>query len=231
MKTTVEIPDPLFRAARKHCAEHGISFRQLIEAGLRQAIDRKQPASSFRMKPFGFRGEAQLEQDWAADPRDDLSRSWRIQRGGWTIEVIAVDTNILVYAHRQESPWHAAAAACLISLAEGGMPWAIPWPCVHEFFSVVTHPRIFRPPTPARLALTDLDAWFESPSLRLIGENEAYWPRIRHLLEKGSVAGPMVHDARIAAICQSHGVEALFSADRDFSRFPGLAVRNPLVSG
>jgi hypothetical protein len=66
VKTTVEIPDPLFRAARKHCAEHGISFRELIEAGLRQAIDRKPPASIFRMKPFGFRGEAQLEQDWGA---------------------------------------------------------------------------------------------------------------------------------------------------------------------
>jgi len=145
--------------------------------------------------------------------------------------VIAVDTNILVYAHRLESPWNAAATACLQALAEDELPWAIPWPCIHEFYSVVTHPRIFRPPTPARRALADLDAWFESPSLRLIGENEGYWQRLRELLGKANLAGPMVHDARIAAICQSHGVESLLSADRDFSRFPGLAVRNPLVSG
>jgi len=66
VKTTVEIPDSLFRSARKHCAENGITFRQLIEAGLRLAIEKKKPASRFRMKPFGFRGEGQIEQDWAA---------------------------------------------------------------------------------------------------------------------------------------------------------------------
>lgn len=54
----------------------------------------------------------------------------------------ALDTNILVYAHRLDSPWNLQAAATLIRLAEGRDPWAIPWPCVHEFFSIVTHPRI-----------------------------------------------------------------------------------------
>ena len=141
----------------------------------------------------------------------------------------AVDTNILVYAHRIDSPWHERAAATLILLAEDKSPWAIPWPCVHEFFSIVTHPRIYRPPTPVARALADLEAWFESPSLRLIGEPDGYWGVLREVLRTSMVAGPMVHDARIAAICRAHGVETLLSADRDFSRF-GIMIRNPLIA-
>ena len=140
----------------------------------------------------------------------------------------AVDTNILVYAHRQDSPWHDIAEATLRTLAEGTEPWAIPWPCVHEFFGVATHPRIYKPPTPPTVALADLDVWFESPSLRLIGETERYWSVLKDILQTSGVVGPMVHDARIAAICQAHGVRTLLSADRDFSRF-GISVRNPLV--
>lgn len=141
----------------------------------------------------------------------------------------AVDTNILVYAHRADSPWHARSAACLIVLAENPAPWAIPWPCVHEFLAIVTHARVFRPPTPLDRAVADLEVWFESPSLRLIGEGAGYWPRLQAAMKRGGVAGALVHDARIAAICQSHGVDTLLTADRDFSRFPGLKVRNPLV--
>ena len=140
----------------------------------------------------------------------------------------AVDTNILVYAHRQDSPWHAGAKSALLSLAEGREPWAIPWPCVHEFFSITTHPRVYKPPTPPAQAVADLDVWFESPSLRLIGETDLYWDVLKEILRTSGVAGPMVHDARIAAICQAHGVKTLLSADRDFSRF-GISVRNPLV--
>ena len=61
--------------------------------------------------------------------------------------MIAVDTNILVYSVREDSPWHTAALAAVRSLAEGDPAWAIPWPCIHEFLAVVTHPRIYRPPT------------------------------------------------------------------------------------
>jgi predicted nucleic acid-binding protein len=100
--------------------------------------------------------------------------------------VIAVDTNILVYAHRRDASFHQAAARVMKDLAEGRPAWALPWACLHEFVGVVTHPRIYSP-----------------PSTRA--------------------------DARIAAICGSHGVRELWTADRDFSRFRGLTVRNPLV--
>ncbi len=143
--------------------------------------------------------------------------------------MIAVDSNLLVYAHREDSPWYDAAYACIVKLAEGQGPWAIPWPCIHEFLAIVTHPRIYTPPTPLEKALDQVEAWLESPSLVLLSESEDYWQQLRSMLQSGRVSGPQVHDARIAALCQQHGVSELWTIDRDFGRFPGLTVKNPLI--
>ena len=143
--------------------------------------------------------------------------------------MIAVDTNLLVYAHRKDSPWHEAAAERLRGLAEQPAPWAIPWPCLHEFLAIVTHPRIYAPPTPAPIALDQVNAWLESPSLMLLGETAGYWPVLRETVGAGQATGGLVQDARVAALCRYHGVRELWSADRDFSRFPHVTVRNPLV--
>lgn len=144
--------------------------------------------------------------------------------------MIAVDTNILVYCHREESTFHSRAADLVRDLGETASLWAIPWPCIHEFFAIVTHHRIYSPPTPTADALEQIVCWFESPTLTTIGEHGArYFGYLRHILTASQATGPRVHDARIAAICLAHDVEELWSADRDFSRFPGLRVRNPLV--
>jgi toxin-antitoxin system PIN domain toxin len=143
--------------------------------------------------------------------------------------VIALDTNLLVYAHREDSPWHAEAYQAVAGLAEGTSPWAIPWPCIHEFLAIVTHPRIYAPPTPLVVALDQVGVWLESPSLVLLAEGPGYWPRLRDVLDGSRVVGPQIHDARVAAICEHHGVRELWTADRDFGRFPGLRIRNPLV--
>jgi len=115
-------------------------------------------------------------------------------------------------------------------LAGGRAPWAIPWPCVHEFTNIVTHPRIYDPPSTVEQAVAQVDAWLESPSLVMLGESAGYWPVLRKQLLNARVAGPRVHDARIAAICLEHIVAELWTADRDFSRFPLLRTSNPLVA-
>ena len=143
--------------------------------------------------------------------------------------MIAVDTNILIYAHREEHEWHAAAAAKVKSLAEGRAAWAIPWPCVHEFFAIVTRANIFNPPSTAVQALAQLEAWLASPSLHLIGESVHHLSTLKRLATAAKIRGAAIHDARIAAICVDHGVAALWTADRDFSRFPELKVKNPLA--
>ncbi len=144
--------------------------------------------------------------------------------------MIAIDTNILVYAHRAESEWHDAANARIVELAEGRAPWAIPWPCIHEFLAIVTHPKVFAPSTPLASAIDQVDAWLESPTLVLLSESGNYWSELRTTIRTARVVGPQVHDARVAALCLQYGVRELWSADRDFNRFPRLTVRNPLVA-
>ncbi len=143
--------------------------------------------------------------------------------------MIALDTNILIYAHREDAPFHRQAARCVSRLAEGRSAWAIPWPCLHEFLAIVTRQGIYRPPTPLTVALDLVDSLLESPTLVLLAESDLHWAELRDLLTAGHVTGGRVHDARIAALCRQHGVRELWSADRDFGRFPGFDVVNPLV--
>jgi toxin-antitoxin system PIN domain toxin len=140
-----------------------------------------------------------------------------------------IDTNILVYAHRAESPWHEKAARCVKQMSEGGLPWLIPWPCIHEFLGIVTHPRIFNPPSPQTVAFDQVQAWLDSSSLVLASETSSHWPTLQKVMHSSKAAGPMIHDARIAVICIDHGVDEFLTADRDFSRFPDLKTRNPLI--
>lgn len=142
--------------------------------------------------------------------------------------MIAVDTNLLVYAHRPDFAWHAGAVACLQGLAEHSATWAIPWHCCIEFVATVTHPRKFREPSSMAVALDQVAAWSESPSLRILVDSPRAQQVWRDLVAAADSAGPLVHDARIAAICLAEGVTELWSADRDYARFPQLKTRNPL---
>lgn len=143
--------------------------------------------------------------------------------------MIALDTNILVYAHRRDSRWNIPAVQTLETLANGRSAWAIPWPCLHEFYAIVTHPRIYAPATTPAQALSQLRAWRESPGLTLLSEDDAYWSSFETVVDHSRVTGGAIHDARIAALCLRHGVQELLTADRDFSRFPSLTTRNPLI--
>jgi uncharacterized protein len=143
--------------------------------------------------------------------------------------LIAIDTNVLVYAHRRDSEWHEPAAALMRRLAEDRVEWAIPWPCIHEFLAIVTHPRIYEPPSTTKQAVDQVDAWLGSPSVVLLAETHDHWAALRELVSKGKIQGPLIHDARIAALCLTNGIAELLTADRDFGRFSTLAVRNPLL--
>jgi len=143
--------------------------------------------------------------------------------------MIAVDTNLLVYAHREDSPWHEEALAALTGLANSGRPWAITWSAFHEFIAVVTHPKLYDPPTPLATALKTIEAWQSSSGLRMINEGPGYLDTFSSIAMSGKIKGPKTHDARIAATCLHHRVKTLWTADRDFSAFPKLKCENPLV--
>ncbi|MEM9079569.1 MAG: TA system VapC family ribonuclease toxin [Verrucomicrobiota bacterium] len=144
--------------------------------------------------------------------------------------MIAVDTNILVYAHREDSPWHEEALAKLTELANSGQHWAITWSTYHEFIAIVTHPKIYQPPTPLTTALKAMAAWQSSPGLRMINEGPGYLETFSQLSKAAKIKGPKTHDARIAAICLHHKVKTLWTADHDFSAFPKLNCENPLIT-
>ncbi len=140
--------------------------------------------------------------------------------------MIAVDTNVLVYAHRVEAPHHERAAEVVASLSASR--WAIPWACVHEFLAVVTNPRIFTTPTPTAVALEAMSATQAAGALFLTEAGD-HLTHLASLLAKSGAHGARIHDARIASVCLSHGVKELWTADRDFGYFPDLRTRNPLV--
>jgi uncharacterized protein len=142
--------------------------------------------------------------------------------------VLAVDTNILVYAHRREASEHAVAFEVVRGLAEGERSWAVPWPCLYEFWSVVTNPKIWKESAShPDQAWGQIEAWLASPTLRLLGETSDFTSLLGRFLIRPRVRGAVVHDARVAALCVAHGVEALLTRDRDFSLFEELRTRDP----
>lgn len=143
--------------------------------------------------------------------------------------MIAVDTNILIYADREESALHEAALRAVRLLAEGHEAWAVPIFCVGEFLRVVSHDRVFDPPTPVADALTAMESLMASPSARLLVPGDRYLPLLRSVIDTSGVSGNLVFDAQIAAVCLEHGATTLLTEDRDFSRFPGITVL-PLVA-
>jgi len=141
-----------------------------------------------------------------------------------------VDTNILVYAHREEFDRHEAAVTLLRTLATSAEPWVLLWPCLYEFVRVVTHPRVFSPPTPLADALEALEGLLSSPSVVTVSETSRHGAWFARLLKDSNCTGNLVFDAHIAALMKEHGISEIITSDRDFHRFPGITVTNPFVS-
>jgi len=137
--------------------------------------------------------------------------------------MIAVDTNVLVHAHREEMPLHAIALTRLRSLAEGSTPWALPVFCIGEFVRVVTHARILTPPTDLATALAFLDQLLDSPSIRLLLPGATFPTLFAEACRAGSAAGNLAFDAQLVAVCREHGIAEILTEDRDFARFDSPA--------
>jgi toxin-antitoxin system PIN domain toxin len=136
--------------------------------------------------------------------------------------VIAVDTNVLIYAHRAEAPRHAPALAALKQIAESGLPWAMPVFCISEFVRVVTHPRVFSPATSLEMALDYLERLLASPGARLLVPSPSFPAVFSETCRLAGARGNLVFDAQIVAVCREHGVDRILTDDRDFARFPQI---------
>lgn len=142
--------------------------------------------------------------------------------------MIAVDTGILARAINRWSPDHARASAVVETLVNGDAPWALPWPAVHEFLRLVTHPYAVARPLAASDALGFVRLLIGSPAVRALGAGPHHAAALAEVLALlPSVPGP-VPRLELAAVLREHGVRELLSTDRATLAWRFLSVRNPL---
>jgi len=141
--------------------------------------------------------------------------------------MLCVDVNILVYAHRRESPNHDGYRMWLDQARGGVEPLGVPAVVLSGFLRVVTHPRVFKEPTPLDLALEFVEALRSSPAVVPVVPAERHWQIFTGLCRQLDARGNTVPDAFLAAIAIEQGATWV-SADRGFAGFPGLRWIDPL---
>lgn len=142
--------------------------------------------------------------------------------------MIVPDVNLLVYAHDEASPLHAKARAWWEDLLSEPAPVGLAWASVFGFVRLVTHPAVMQRPLAVAAALDRVDGWFARENVTVVEPGSRHLAVVRGLFEATGVAGRLTTDTHLAAIAIEHRAE-LHSNDRDFERFPGLRLRNPLA--
>ena len=137
------------------------------------------------------------------------------------------DVNVLVYAHRPESPRHPEVLDWLEAARRSDEPLGLTDLALSGFVRIVTNPRIFRDPTPIEVAMTFVDDLVASPAALRLAPGPRHWSVFRRLCVSLGLRGGLVTDAYLAAIAMENGA-TLITTDRDFARFPGLRWKHPL---
>ena len=141
--------------------------------------------------------------------------------------MVGVDTNILVHAHRQGSEHHPAALDLVRSLSTGSVPYALFWPSLYEFVRVVTHHRVFDPPSTPVQAIQAVNDFIAPSRVLVLSETNLHQDILGQVMNETAVRGNLVHDAHLVALALEHGVHEILTLDEDFRRFPQVASRNP----
>lgn len=142
--------------------------------------------------------------------------------------MILPDVNVLVYAHREESERHEEYRRWLEALFASGEAFGVSDLVLNGCLRILTHPRIFNPPTPPSVALAYVRQVREHPHAVVIRPGPRHWQIFRELCEKTDARGNIVADAYLAAVAIESGSEWV-TTDRDYARFPGLRCRHPLA--
>lgn len=141
--------------------------------------------------------------------------------------MILIDANLLIYAVNSDAPRHPAARAWLDGTLSGVTPVGLPWVCVLAFLRITTSSRVFAQPMTADAAIDQVGEWLDQPYVDVIAPGVRHWPILRNLLQTTGMAGNLTTDAHIAAMAIERGA-AIYSADHDFKRFPGVQHIDPL---
>jgi toxin-antitoxin system PIN domain toxin len=141
--------------------------------------------------------------------------------------VRVADVNVLIYAHRAESPDHPAYAAWVTALVDADEPFGFSELAASGFVRIVTNVRVFKQPTPLGVALRFIEEFYGRPTCVRLRPGPDHWAIFSRLCAATAASGKLVADAYHAALAIEHGCE-LATTDSDFARFPGLRSRHPL---
>lgn len=144
---------------------------------------------------------------------------------------VTVDTNVLLYASDGASPRREAATTLLTSLAAGPGLVYLFWPVIMGYLRIATHPNVFENPLDPAAARANIDQLTSRPHVRCPGEGDNFWRTYQNLAGKDAIRGNLVTDSHIAALMLHHGVSTIYTADRDFRRFPGVTSVDPYSDG
>jgi toxin-antitoxin system PIN domain toxin len=143
-------------------------------------------------------------------------------------QVIAIDANLLIYAYVESLPQHARAKQWLIETFSSATPVYLPWSSIHAFLRLTTKPTLFHEPYGSEEAIAIVDSWLARRNVSVLEPGARYWTILRDLIRVHDVRGDLMTDAHLAALAIEHEA-TVYSADKDFARFTGLRVINPLV--
>ena len=141
----------------------------------------------------------------------------------------SVDANILLYASDTSSPWHERAARFLAACTVRPELFCLAWPTLMAYLRIATHSSIFAAPLSPREAEANVESLLALPRVRVLGEGDGFWSAYRAVAGT-PVRGNLVPDAHLAALLLEHGVDLLYSRDRDFLKFPTLRVEDPFTA-
>jgi uncharacterized protein len=140
----------------------------------------------------------------------------------------ALDVNLLLYASDSSSPFHEPAGAFLDRLSRGPEIAYLFWPVITGYLRIATHPAIFDAPLTPREAVANVDELLSLPHVQAPGEGERFWPRLREVSEEAGARGNLIPDAHVVALMRENGVRNIWTHDRDYRRFDGVEVRDPV---
>lgn len=142
--------------------------------------------------------------------------------------MVIPDINLLVYAHNEADPQHAAAKAWWEDTVNGLEPVGIPWIVIGGFIRLMTHPRVLENPMPVKEATACVRSWLDQPSVIPLEPGKRFSDIFLKFLDDLGSAGNLTTDAYIAAMAIEKQAE-VHSCDTDFARFAGLNWKNPLA--
>lgn len=141
--------------------------------------------------------------------------------------MIVVDANVLLYAYNPASRHHESCRVWLEDSINGTEPVGLPWQTILAFLRISTSSRVFERPLDCTEAVRIVDEWLACPTVTVVEPSQDYWRVLKEQLREAQISGPLVSDAALAGLALEHGA-AVCTTDRDFQRFRGLRLLDPL---